>query len=110
MAIQIKRTVYLSLVALNLTAFSAGSAYCQTPAQPKLTLGNVNFYNPTPDGFYTCNVGLSLERGSNNPQVGFNITMQHVRTLDEVYEKLKPEVDALANELKAAAEGFHPPH
>ena len=107
MAIQIKRAAYLSLVALSL---AAGSAYCQTPGQPKLIFQNVNFVSPTPDGFYTASVGLGLERGPNNPQVNFNIIIQHVRTLDEVYEKLKPAVDDLANELKEASGGFHPPH
>jgi hypothetical protein len=108
MAIQIKSAFYASMFAL---ALSGGAAYCQTAGTPKLTLGNVTFYAPTPDGFYTSNVNLSLDRGPpNNPQVSFGIVIPHVRTLDEVYEKLKPAVDDLANELKTAAENFHPPH
>jgi hypothetical protein len=106
MAIHIKRAVYLSLVVLSLTG---SSAYCQTPSEPKLTVNSVSFF-PQPDGYYQANVNLGLQRGPNNPQVGFGITIQHVKTLDEVYEKLKPAVDDLANEMKTAAEGFHPPH
>ena len=107
MTIHIKRAAYLSLVALSL---SAGSAYCQTPDRPKLTLQNINLNNPTPDGFYTAYVNLLLERAPTNPGVNFTITIPHIRTLDEVYEKLKPAVDDLSNELKEASGGFHPPH
>ena len=108
MAFHIKRVLYSSVIALSV--FSAGSAYCQSATEPKLTLGNINFYNGTPDGFYTVNVGLNLIRGPNNPQVNFNITLQHVRSLDEAYDKLKPAIDDLAKELKQASDNFHPPH
>ncbi len=109
MAIQIKRSLYLSLAVLSLTAFSTSSAYCQTP-EPKLTIANVNFTSPTSDGFYNAYVGLNLQRGGSNPDISFGLQFNHVRTLDEVYDKLKPAVDQLSDELKAASGGFHPPH
>jgi hypothetical protein len=107
----IKRALYSSVIALSL--ISAGAAYCQQAAEPKLRVQNVVF-NPTnyqtPDGFYSASFGLLLDRGQNNPQVNFSITIPHVRTLDEAYDKLKPAIDDLAGELKKASEDFHPPH
>src|ERR1700722_15792250 len=107
MAIHIKRTAYLSLVALCLTA---GSAYRQSSVEPKLVLQNVNVNPVGDDGFYNAGVGLGLTRGPNNPQINFNVSIQHVRSLDEVYDKLKPALDDLSKELKTASENFHPPH
>jgi hypothetical protein len=80
-----------------------------SPDEPKLTVSDV-VLTPQPDGYYVGNVDLSLNRGPNNPQVGFRVTIQHARTLDEIYDKLKPAVDDLASELKKASENFHPPH
>lgn len=91
--------LYLGVTVLAV-AISSNSALSQTLDQARLTVGNVNF-NPTLDGFYNVNIGLGLQR-ANNPQIGFNISIQHVKTLDEVYDKLRPAVDALADELKRA--------
>jgi hypothetical protein len=107
MAIQIKRIAYLGLLVVSL---SAGSAFGQTPAEPKLVLQGINLgpINP-PDGFYNANIPMYLDRGPNNQSVSFSINIPHVRSLDEVYEKLKPALDDLSGELKKAAENFHPP-
>lgn len=96
-----KRALILGATAsLALAVISSSSALSQTPDRPKVIIGNINF-NPTPDGFYNVNVGLYLQR-TNNPQVNFNVSVQHVRSLDEVYDKLRPTVDDLSEELKHA--------
>jgi hypothetical protein len=111
----------LSVAALTLILLTSGAkaqfsqvqvAQAANPApQPKLVLQNIGLspINPT-DGFYTANVGLYLDRGPNNPGVSFGISIPHVRSLDEVFDKLKPALDDLSSELKIAAENFHPPH
>lgn len=104
------RTAFLILglaATIVLAAVSSNSAFSQTPDQPRLTIGSVSF-NPTTDGFYDASVGLRLQRAS-NPQINFSIYLQHVKTLDEVYDKLRPAVDDLAEELKHAKIEI-PPH
>lgn len=90
--------LYLAM-SLGFAAISSNSAFSQTP-EPRLTVGNVNF-SPTTDGIYNVSVNLGLQR-PNNSQIGFGIYIQHVKTLDDVYEKLRPAVDDLADELKHA--------
>ncbi len=106
MVIQLRTAVYALLV----LGLAASSAYCQTATEPKLMVAAINLNSPTPDGFYNAGVNVILQRGGNNPQVGFNLSFQHIRTLDELYAKLKPAVDQLADELKIASEHFQPPH
>ncbi|MGO8932428.1 MAG: hypothetical protein ACLQDA_01840 [Terracidiphilus sp.] len=100
-----RKVLYLA-VFLGLTVLSGNLAYSQTPDQPKLTIGSISL-GSTGDGSYNANVNLALQR-TGNPQVSFNLSFQHVRTLDEVYAKLRPAVDHLADELKNAHDDF--PH
>ncbi|HXW25920.1 MAG TPA: hypothetical protein VEK73_14345 [Xanthobacteraceae bacterium] len=91
--------LYLA-ASLGFAGISASSALSKTPDQAKLTIGSIGL-NPTGDGYYNANVNLTLQR-ANNPQVNFNIFFQHVKSLDELYVKLRPAVDDLADELKHA--------
>lgn len=86
--------------AFSFSAISTDKAFSQTPDRSQLTVGNINF-NPTSDGVYDANVGLYLRR-PNSPQINFNVNIQRVKTLDEVYDKLRATVDHLADELKNA--------
>jgi hypothetical protein len=61
---------------------------------------------PQREGYYNANVGLNLDRGGSNPSVSFNLAISRVKTLNDVYAQLKPEVDKLGDELKKAAESF----
>lgn len=81
-------------------AIPTSSAFSQTPDRPKLTIGNINFM-PVSDGFYNTNIGLHLRR-PNSPQINFNINAQHVKTVQEVFDQLRPAIDHLADELKNA--------
>jgi hypothetical protein len=101
----IKRLCLTSAAALGLLV---SVAYAQAPGQATLVVNGVNL-NPTGEGFYNANVGLTLRRGSNDLQVNFNISVQHVRGLEEVYARVRPEVEHLADELKNARDDF-PPH
>lgn len=101
-AVMVRKTALILgiTVGFALAVGSSSSVLSQTPDQPKLTIGYINF-SPTSDGFYNVGVGLNLQR-ANNPQVNFSASMQHIKTLEEVYEKLRPAVDNLADELKHA--------
>ena len=95
------RLAWSLLASLCLGAILTSVAFGQTAkTQPKLTVSNINF-SSTGDGFYSANVNLTLQR-TNNPQVNFNLSFQHVKSLDEVYAELRPAVDGLADELKHA--------
>jgi hypothetical protein len=75
-------------------------AYPQSVAKAKLTISNIGL-NPIADGFYNASVNLVLQRPG-SPQVNFGIFVQHVKTLDEVYDKVRPEAERLVDELKNA--------
>ncbi len=82
-------------------ALSVGSpALSQALDQAKLTVSNIGL-GSTGEGYYNANVNLTLQRAG-NPQINFNISFQHVKSLDEIYAKLRPAVDDLADELKHA--------
>ncbi len=87
-------------VSIALAAISSNSAFSQALERPKLSIGNIIFNAPQ-DGFYDVNVNLYVRR-TDNPQINFSVLIQHVRSLDEVYDKLKPAVDQLADELRKA--------
>jgi hypothetical protein len=77
-------------------------ANSQTPGKAKLTISSVNL-SSSGDGFYNGNAFLLLVRPeSPQQQVNFSLNFQHVKTLEEVYAKVRPEVDRLADELKNA--------
>lgn len=69
----------------------------------------INF-NRTGDnsGFYSANVGVTLDPATAQGNVTFNFNLQHVKTVEEVREKIKPLVDQLADEAKSAADHFEP--
>jgi hypothetical protein len=75
-------------------------AHGQTPGRAKLTINSINL-RPSVDGFFNGNVGLTLQRAETPQQaINFNLQFQHVKTLAKVYNKLRPEIDHLADELK----------
>jgi hypothetical protein len=106
--LRLRKVRHVSHLVLSLVALVEFSipAWSQTPVKPKLSISYVNL-NPIEDGFYNGNVGLQLQR-TDSPQVNFNLNIQHVKTLDEVYSKVRPAVDHLADELKNADDIF--PH
>jgi hypothetical protein len=96
-----KSCLILSLATgLCLGSVSVDVAFGQAPISPKLNIGNIIF-NPTQDGFYNANVNIYVQP-PDNPQINFSVVIQHVRSLHEVYDELKPAVDRLADELKQA--------
>jgi hypothetical protein len=98
-----KRTSHLILcfvLVFGLPVLIHAPAFAQAADQPKLTVSNIGL-NSTGDGYYNANVNLTLQR-ANNPQVNFGLYFQHIKTLDELYAKLRPAVDDLAGELKRA--------
>lgn len=88
------------LASIGLVTALNGAAFSQTPNQPKLNIGNI-VLNPVQQGYYDADVNLNV-RQSNNRQINFAVLIQHVKTLDEVYDRLKPAIDQLADELKNA--------
>ena len=92
--------VILLAVALGLSTISTDAAFSESSGESKLAIGNI-VLNPMPDGLYTANVNLYLRRG-NSPQINFSVSVQRVKTIDEVYDKLRPSVDHLADELRNA--------
>jgi hypothetical protein len=77
-------------------------SYSQTPGKAKLTVDNVSL-SPSGDGFYNAGVGLTFQRPSAPQQsINFTFNFQHIKTLGEVYDKVRPEIDHLADELKNA--------
>jgi hypothetical protein len=104
-----KHALYILLTALSLSTLSAAAAYCQS-VQPKLTIKDIGLYSAIAYGFYNAKVDLVLQRGNNNPTATFVLSIEHVRTLDELFAKLRPPVKQMAEELKAASDDFQPPH
>jgi hypothetical protein len=109
MIIQAKHALYIAVTTLSLSTLSVAGAYCQT-VQPKLTIKDIGLYSAIADGFYNAKVALVLQRGNNNPTTTFVVSIEHVRTLEELFTKLKPAVSQMADELKAASDSFQPPH
>jgi hypothetical protein len=100
---------YLALqTCLVLLFLTVSGAKSEEVNRPRLTINFVGF-NPVGDGDYNANVGLMLQR-ADSPQINFNISLQHVRSLDEVYIRVRPAVDALADELRNAIDDFPKPH
>ena len=95
-----KSTVILLALAIGLAAASTQIAFSDPSNESKLTIGNI-MLNPTSEGDFTANVNLYLRR-ANSPQINLSVDVQHVKTIDEVYDKLRPSVDHLADELKNA--------
>jgi hypothetical protein len=87
------------LVSLYFASISIDAAFSEA-SRPTLTIGNINFL-PTADGFYDTNVGVYLRRPSGH-QINFNLNISHVRSLAEVYDKLKPAIEQLADEVQKA--------
>jgi len=92
--------IFRLAASIALASISSNSAFSQVLERPKLSIGNIIFSAPQ-DGFYDVNVNLYVRR-TNNPQINFSVLIQHVRSLEEVYDRLKPAVDQLADELKKA--------
>jgi hypothetical protein len=87
-------SLYLGVILMS------GGAFGQSVDRPKLSVSNI-VLNLTGDGYYNASVNLTLQR-TNNPQVNFNLYFPHVKSLDDLYAKLRPAVDDLADELKHA--------
>lgn len=96
-----KFSLILSLLAsVCWSALFSNAALSQSAGQSKLTVSNIGL-SSTGDGYYNANVNLMLQR-SNNAQVNFGVFFQHVKSLEEIYGKLRPAVDDLPDELKHA--------
>lgn len=100
---------YLTFQTCLLLLFvSISSAKSEEINRPRLTINNVNF-SMIGEGDYNANVSLLLQR-ADSPQISFNIFLQHVRSLDDVYARVRPAVDTLADELRNAIDDFPKPH
>jgi hypothetical protein len=96
----IRALAVLTAVSAGLVAISCKAALSQQADRPKLAVTNIGL-SVIGEGFYNANVNVVLQR-TGNPQINFGFFFQRVRSLDEVYEKLRPAVDDLADELKHA--------
>jgi hypothetical protein len=99
------RTLQTCLLLLFVTVSGAKS---EEANRPRLTINNINF-STLGEGDYNANVSVLLQR-ADSPQVNFNIFLQHVRSLDDVYGRVRPAIDALADELRNAIDDFPKPH
>jgi hypothetical protein len=108
MATQTKQFVFLTAFALALFTFGAKSqaqfAIFQTyrVVPPKLTVLDIRKISGS-----NWIVRLSLTRNG-NPTVDFDLNINDATTKDDVYAKLKPAVDQLANDLEAASTNIQP--
>jgi hypothetical protein len=79
----------------------------EQPNRAKLQVSNVSLV-PTGDD-YNGSVNLLLERPG-SPSIYFGLSFQHVRSLEDLYSKVRPAVDHLADELKSASDDFPKAH
>jgi hypothetical protein len=79
-------------------AVATSNSHGQASDQAKLGIANINLISTSP-GPYTAQVGLVFQR-PNTPQFNFVVIIQQVRNVNEVYDKLRPAVDSLADDLK----------
>lgn len=94
------RIIFLFGASLGLMSLATTYSYSQAPEQAKLAILNINLISASP-GPYTAQVGLALQR-QNFPQINFVVIIQQVHNVPEVYDKLKPAIDNLADDLKGA--------
>jgi hypothetical protein len=95
------RRVLLLAGSIGIGVLSNTICHSQTPDQAKLGIANINLISASP-GPYVAQVGLVLQR-PNSPQFNFVVIIREVHNVDEVYDKLRPAVNNLAEDLKNAS-------
>lgn len=100
-----------SVLAFALSLPAQAQVQAQQSQEPKLKITGISL-NPEGDTeFYNGTVYLSLfPVVPGHAQPGLQIIFSHVKSIEEIKEKIKPDVEHIADELKKAADDFEKHH